>query len=66
MIGTRKREHSSKPDEQYAIIEACCPGPRLELFARGERPGWTVWGNQADDTYRPTWPTYSYNSVAAE
>jgi N6-adenosine-specific RNA methylase IME4 len=67
MIQTRKREHSRKPDEQYEIIEACSPGPYLELFARGERPGWKVWGNQADAGYRPTWPTYPYNSaVAAE
>jgi N6-adenosine-specific RNA methylase IME4 len=34
-LQTRKREHSRKPDELYAIIEACSPGPRLELFARG-------------------------------
>jgi len=55
LIASMKREHSRKPDEQYTIIEACSPGPRIELFARGTRPGWTVWGNQADDTYRPTW-----------
>lgn len=61
-IATRKREHSRKPDEQYQIIESCSPGPYLELFARGIRPGWTVWGNQADDTYRPTWKTYSHHS----
>lgn len=69
-IGTRKREHSRKPDEQYALIEACSPGPYLELFARGARPGWTVWGNQAHDDYAPTWDTYAHNSatdrVAAE
>lgn len=67
MIRTRKREHSRKPDEQYELIEACGPPNYLELFARGERPGWAVWGNQADETYAPTWKTYSYNSsVAAE
>ena len=67
MVQTRKREHSRKPDEQYELIEACSPGPYLELFARGERPNWAVWGNQADETYAPTWKTYSYNSaVAAE
>lgn len=38
-IGTRKREHSRKPDEQYDLIEACSPGPRLELFARGGAGG---------------------------
>jgi N6-adenosine-specific RNA methylase IME4 len=63
-IGSQKREHSKKPDEQYDIIEACSPGPFLELFARGARPNWTVWGNQADETYEPTWPTYAYNSSA--
>jgi len=47
-LSTRKREHSRKPDEQYPIIESCSPGPYLELFARGTRPGWTIWGNQAD------------------
>lgn len=61
-IGTRKREHSRKPDEQYELIESCSPGPFLELFARGERPGWTVWGNQADETYAPNWPTYRHHS----
>jgi N6-adenosine-specific RNA methylase IME4 len=67
MLETRKREHSRKPDEQYSLVEACSPGPRLELFARGERKGWAVWGNQADDGYEPTWATYAYNSnLAAE
>lgn len=65
LMKTRKREHSRKPDEQYRIIESCSRGPFLELFARGERPGWTVWGNQADDSYKPTWRTYSFNSSVA-
>lgn len=64
MIQTRKREHSRKPDEQYELIEACSPGPYLELFGRGLRPGWCTWGNQADDDYRPTWKTYAHNSQA--
>ena len=67
MIQSRKREHSRKPDEQYDVIEDCSPGPYLELFARGTRPGWKYWGNQADENYKPTWKTYPYNSsVAAE
>src|SRR5665213_214092 len=68
-LATRKREHSRKPDELYPIIEACSPEPYLELFARGARPGWHVWGNQADPSYRPDWPTYKNNSgmfIAAE
>jgi N6-adenosine-specific RNA methylase IME4 len=63
-MGTRKREHSRKPDEQYELIEACSPGPHLEMFSRGTRRGWTVWGNQADESYEPTWDTYSHNSAA--
>ncbi|BBN97244.1 MT-A70 family protein [Deinococcus grandis] len=63
-LATRKREHSRKPDEFYDIVEACSPGPRLELFARGSRPGWTTWGNQADE-YTPTWATYSNHSQAS-
>jgi N6-adenosine-specific RNA methylase IME4 len=63
-IGSRKREHSRKPDEQYEIIEACSPGPFLELFARGKRPGWSVWGNEALENYEPLWPTYGFNSAS--
>lgn len=67
LFSTRKREHSRKPDEQYDIIEACSAGPYLEMFGRGKRDGWTVWGNQASDDYKPTWDTYKYNSsLAAE
>jgi N6-adenosine-specific RNA methylase IME4 len=47
MIEARKREHSRKPDEQYRVIEACSPGPYLELFARYPRAGWTAWGDEA-------------------
>lgn len=68
LLATRKREHSRKPDEQYDIIEGCSWGPYLELFGRGVREGWTVWGNQASEDYAPDWDTYAYNStkVAAE
>lgn len=62
MIRTQKREHSRKPDELYELIEACSPGPHLELFARGKfSPEWHVWGNQADD-YEVSWPTYRNHS----
>lgn len=61
IISQRKREHSRKPDEQYPLIEACSPGPFLEMFARGNRPGWYCWGNQAEDYY-PEWDTYSNHS----
>lgn len=55
IIPVRKREHSRKPDEQYEIIEACSPGPYLELFARQPRDGWASWGNEVSpDTVEPT------------
>ncbi len=41
-----KREHSRKPEELYDIIEACSPGPYLELFARHFREAWCQWGNE--------------------
>jgi len=63
---SRKREHSRKPDEQYALIEACSPGPFLELFARGRRDGWAMWGNEADDSYTPRWNTYSNHSGSGD
>ena len=63
-IGTRKREHSRKPDEQYDLIERCSSGPFLEMFARGVREGWTTWGNQAVEDYAPTWETYAHNSAS--
>lgn len=61
IIVSRKREHSRKPDEQYQLIESCSPGPFLEIFARGPREQWTVWGNQAEE-YTPTWETYKNHS----
>jgi N6-adenosine-specific RNA methylase IME4 len=64
-LSSRKREHSRKPDEQYKIIEACSSGPYLELFARGKRTNWSCWGNQANNSYEPTWSTYRHNSGRA-
>jgi len=61
IIKTMKREHSRKPDELYELIESCSSGPYLELFARGPRHSWTVWGEQSTEYY-PTWSTYSNHS----
>lgn len=61
ILKSMKQEHSRKPDRFYDLIEACSPGPYLELFARGARPGWKAWGNQAE-SYEITWDTYKNNS----
>jgi N6-adenosine-specific RNA methylase IME4 len=68
VIVSRKQEHSRKPQETYAIIEACSPAPYLELFARQLRPGWTCWGDQAQtyEAQRPRVPTYNGHSVRTE
>lgn len=38
--------HSAKPAAFYRRVEAATPGPRLEVFARGGRPGWHAVGNE--------------------
>lgn len=48
VIISQRREHSRKPTEAYERIEAYCEGPRLELFARTQREGWSVWGNETE------------------
>ena len=63
VIRTQKREHSRKPDEMVDIIEKCSEAPRIELFARGDRDNWDMWGNQADECYEPTWATYVAKSI---
>lgn len=42
------REHSRKPDSQYAFIENLVGGERIELFARQSWNGWDCWGNETD------------------
>lgn len=64
IIKTQKREHSRKPDELYEVIEACSRAPYLELFARGTRRKWSIWGNEAHDGYYPSWDTYANHSQA--
>lgn len=40
--------HSEKPDLAYKTCETLFgPGPRLDLFSRTSRPGWTNWGDQS-------------------
>jgi N6-adenosine-specific RNA methylase IME4 len=48
LFSSRKQEHSRKPEQSYEIIEACSPGPYLELFARQRRVGWEPWGDEVE------------------
>ena len=40
--------HSTKPELFQDVIETVSDGPRLELFARRPREGWTCWGNEVE------------------
>ena len=64
LLRTQKREHSRKPDEFIPLIESCSPAPYLEVFARGNRSNWDMWGNQATDDYEPDWNTYANHTTA--
>jgi N6-adenosine-specific RNA methylase IME4 len=47
--GSPREPHSVKPDVFYERAAAAVPGGRyLELFARRQRSGWSVWGNEVD------------------
>lgn len=46
-IYPRINRHSEKPEPFYTdYVEKVSPAPRLEMFARTRRDGWTSWGNQ--------------------
>jgi N6-adenosine-specific RNA methylase IME4 len=47
VIATRQ-EHSRKPEELQEWIDAKFPSPKIELFARRPRTGWTCWGDELD------------------
>lgn len=42
------REHSRKPDEFYALVDALCPGKKIDIFSREKREGWDQWGGEVD------------------
>jgi N6-adenosine-specific RNA methylase IME4 len=49
VIMSPRMEHSRKPEEAAERIMRLVPGPYIELFARRQRDGWDVWGNQASE-----------------
>jgi N6-adenosine-specific RNA methylase IME4 len=42
------REHSRKPDSFYNLVEELCIGHKIEFFAREQRKGWDVYGNETN------------------
>lgn len=51
------REHSRKPDQVAEDIERMIDGPKLEMFCRTHRQGWSAWGNQVGLFGPPESPT---------
>ena len=45
--------HSQKPDAFYDLVEQVSEAPRLELFARQQRPNWDVWGDEVQSVEFP-------------
>jgi N6-adenosine-specific RNA methylase IME4 len=41
-----KPKHSGKPPAFFDMVETVSPGPRLEMFARELRIGWSSWGEE--------------------
>lgn len=66
LIRAMKKEHSRKPEEFIDLIEKCSSAPYLEVFARGNRDSWDMWGNQATEDYEPDWNTYSNHTMAVK
>jgi N6-adenosine-specific RNA methylase IME4 len=64
LIVSPRREHSRKPEEAYARIEALCEGPYLELFARAPRPGWDSWGQERDGFVDGNLPARRWKSTS--
>ena len=61
----RRGPHSRKPLSLIEWVEAFFPGPFLELYATGERPGWTCWGKSTGVKLGP-WGARKVPAVANE
>lgn len=46
IIAPRDPVHSKKPGALQDWMDEKFPGPKLELFAREQRAGWTCWGDE--------------------
>ena len=44
--------HSKKPIMSYEVIKKVSTPPRVELFARNKRKGWSVWGNEVKSDFK--------------
>lgn len=50
ILNAPRNHHSEKPDEFYQIVEKTCPyKKRLDYFARKQREGWDVYGDEVQN-----------------
>jgi N6-adenosine-specific RNA methylase IME4 len=55
LVISPRREHSRKPDEVAdRIVQLMGDLPRIELFSRQSRQGWSIWGNDTEKFNGPT------------
>jgi len=59
---TRTKHHSQKPECFQDIIEQVSDAPRLEMFARRQRLGWDVFGNEVENSINIASVTKEQNS----
>lgn len=52
-----RARHSEKPQEFFDLVERLSPTPRLEMYARAPRDGWTTWGKESDGKPMPLFPS---------
>lgn len=45
LIQGKSEKHSAKPDEFYLLLDRL-PGRKIDVFARKQRDGWSVWGDE--------------------
>jgi N6-adenosine-specific RNA methylase IME4 len=43
------KPHSTKPQKFFSLVDEMSPSPKVELFARQKRQGWSSWGNEIYD-----------------
>lgn len=48
LLNAKIREHSRKPDEFYSLVDKICSGPKIDMFSREKREGWTTWGDETE------------------
>ena len=48
ILHAKMTRHSEKPEAFYRLVESCCPGPYLDVFARRRHQGWDAFGDEVD------------------